>query len=153
VGVLAEINRARTDPNAYAATLGPDAGDAVSFLAHQPALPPLAFDDRLAAAARRQAADQGPIGGMSHIGTDGSNPIGRIHANCLFAMVVGEEISLGQTQPGPVVRQLIVDASEPTHLHRGDLFSPMFKRAGVACGPNRTWGEMCVIDLASTPMN
>ncbi|HEY5289372.1 MAG TPA: CAP domain-containing protein [Caulobacteraceae bacterium] len=151
--VLTEINRARTDPQGYGRTLkGVDAGEAVAFLERQAPLPPLAPDDRLTTAAHREAADQGPIGGASHTGTDGSTPMSRIQATCLYAMIVGEEISLAQAQATGVVRQLIIDATSPSHFHRGDLFSLSFKLAGVGCGRNKTYGEMCVIDLAATPM-
>jgi uncharacterized protein YkwD len=123
----------------------------VAFLERQAPLPPYAEDSRLNAAARREASDQGPVGGASHTGRDGSTPISRVHDTCLYVGIVGEEISLGEPSAAGVVRQLIIDASSPAHFHRGDLFSTLFKLAGVACGPNSRYGEMCVIDLTTAP--
>jgi uncharacterized protein YkwD len=148
-GVLAEINHARADPQGYASTIRD--GDSVSFLKGQPPLPPFTENASLDAAARRQAADQGPVGGASHTGHDGSTPMSRIAAECVIAMVVGEEISLQQKSASGVVSQLIVDSSSPHHFHRADLFSSSFTQAGVACGPNAAWGTMCVVDLAAMP--
>ncbi|HEY1416046.1 MAG TPA: CAP domain-containing protein [Caulobacteraceae bacterium] len=150
--VLGEINRARADPAGYARTLkGADTSDAVAFLESQPPLPPFSDDARLDAAARREAADQGPIGGASHTGRDGSTPMSRIKDQCVIAMVVGEEISLQQKTASGVVRQLIIDATNPHHFHRADLFSSSFTLAGAACGPSAAWSEMCVVDLAAIP--
>ena len=150
--VLAEINHARTDPQGYARTLkGPDAAESVAFLESQPPRPTFTESAGLDAAARREAADQGPIGGASHTGRDGSTPMSRIAAECVIAMVGGEEISLHQKTAAAVVRQLIIDNSSAHHFHRADLFSSAFTLAGAACGPNAAWGEMCVVDLAAIP--
>jgi uncharacterized protein YkwD len=150
--VLAEINHARADPQGYAKSLkGPDAAESVAFLESQSPRPPFSEDARLDAAARREAADQGPVGGASHTGRDGSTPMSRIAAECVIAMVVGEEISLQQKTAAEVVRQLIIDNSSAHHFHRADLFSSAFTLAGAACGPNTAWGEMCVVDLAAIP--
>ncbi len=151
--VLAEINRARTDPQDYARTLrGADAGEAVSFLEHQPALGALNEDERLTTAARQQVDDQGPRGGTSHTGSDGSTPMSRAQAAGLYSSIVAEEIALAQTQASGVVRQLIIDAGRPGRPHRTDLFGALFKLVGVACGPNKAYASMCVVTLATTPM-
>ena len=35
--------------------------------------------------------------------------------------------------------------------HRHIMFSPEYHYAGAACGPHKTFGEMCVIEFAATP--
>ena len=147
--VLADINRARTDPAAYARTLHgyPGAAEAVAFLARQPPIAPMSFNPLLGDVAAQHAADQGPRGLYSHTGSDGSSPMKRVQAEGLFSSTVAEEISLSQTTAAGVVGQLIIDATSPGRLHRADLFDPQLKFAGVGCGPNTAFRAMCVIDL------
>jgi uncharacterized protein YkwD len=153
-GVVDEINKARSDPKAYAGRLraGPlsqGVGDAVAFLERQPPIAPLSCDGRLATAAAAHAADQGPLGQISHTGSDGSRALQRMQKAGVFSSVYAEEISMGQTSAAGVVTQLILDIPGPAHPHRADLFDPMLKEAGVGCGPNKTYRSMCVIDLSS----
>ena len=169
--VLAEINEVRANPRAFARELrrqqvrdaryGDEAygmsqedpyavDEAIDFLMRQPPLPPLAHDLRLAAAARRHVARQGPRGEVGHGGSGGLTQ--RLQAQGLYAGVAAEGISYGQESPRDVVRQLVIDSRVPGRGHRRDLFSPAYQAAGVACGPHRRWGEMCVIDYAGSIM-
>ena len=152
-GLVAEINAARADPPAYAKTFGnlaatPGAAEAVAFLDQQPPAPPLTAEPLLASAAARHVADQGPGGLLGHIGTDGSTARDRIQAAGIFASIIAEDISLGQTTPEAVVHQWIIDRGVAGSPHRADLFNHRFQFAGVACGPHRAFHEMCVLDLA-----
>ncbi len=152
--VLAEVNAARTDPHAYAQALrdGPqtaETADAIAFLEHQSPLPPLKLDDRLAHAAVGHAADDGPKGSASHVGSDGKSPNQRAQALGVWSSVYAEVISVGEKTPRGVVRQLILDQPGPNHPHRADLFDPMLMYAGVGCGGNAQYGSMCVIDLSA----
>ncbi len=101
--VLAEINRARSDPRGYAESLrrlresfrdrfsyvddgvnyltqeGVDAVDeAIAFLQGVPAVPVLAGSRCLALAARDLALDQALRGGIGHAASDGSDPLRRL---------------------------------------------------------------------------
>lgn len=170
--VLAELNRIRAHPQAYARELrrqqvaqtrygddaydgggggmsqeDPDAvEDAIDFLMRQRPLPPLADDGRLAAAARAHVARQGPTGDVGH-GAPGA--LGqRLQRAGLFAGLEAETISYGQRTPDEVIRQLVVDSRVPSRGHRLDLFGHGYQAAGVACGRHAEWGSMCVIDLA-----
>jgi len=100
-------------------------------------------------AASGHAADQGPRGADSHTGSDGSTAGQRMTRAGVYSMIYAEEISVGYPTAQGVVTQLILDIPGPAHPHRKDLFDPMLKDAGVGCGPNKTYGEMCVIDLSS----
>jgi uncharacterized protein YkwD len=168
--VLAELNRVRAHPQAYARELqrgqvaparygedgedmddtaqqDPDAvDDAIDFLMRQPPLPPLEPDGRLAAAARTHVLRQGPRGDVGH-GPAGS--LGqRLQSQGLYAGLEAEGISYGQRTPRDVIRQLVIDSGVPSRGHRKDLFGHGFQAAGVACGPHAQWGSMCVIDYA-----
>jgi uncharacterized protein YkwD len=172
--VLAELNRVRAQPQAYARELrrqelaearygddgyGEDgygyradrgdpeaAEEAVDELMRQRPLPPLARDGRLAAAARVHVVRQGPRGDVGH-GPPGA--LGqRLQREGLYAGLEAESISYGQRTPREVVRQLVVDAGVPGRGHRRDLLSPAFQAAGVACGRHAANCSMCVIDLA-----
>ena len=156
--VLSEINFARTHPSDYARELrssalggasseDPDAvEDAIAFLEGQPALPPLERDGRIAAAAREHAVSQGARGDMGH-GPPGS--LGqRLRENGVWAGLSAENISYGYDDARDVVRQLIIDSRVPNRGHRHNIFTRDYRSAGVACGPHRAYGAMCVIDFA-----
>jgi len=63
---------------------------------------------------------------------------------------MAEDISYGYASPREVVLQLIVDSGVPGRGHRNNIFNPVFRQAGVACGPHRVYGAMCVVDFAGT---
>jgi uncharacterized protein YkwD len=167
--VLAELNRVRADPQAYARELrreqnaqiryGEDAGDdgigledpdavedAIAYLTHEPPQLPLQRDARLEAAAAGHAARQGPTGEIGH-GPPGSLAE-RLRSQKVAAGIAAESISYGQSTPREVIRQLIVDSGVPNRGHRIDLFKPVFQAVGVGCGPHARWGSMCVLEYA-----
>jgi hypothetical protein len=151
--VLHGLEAARTDPAAYAHRLTPqpyvDISDAVGFLSKQAPVPALTYDACLASAAIAQAEDQGPKGGVSHTGSDGSRPSERMRSAGVQTTEYAEVISVGYSTAAGVLEQLIVDQPGPQHPHRDDLFDPSLAVTGVGCGPNARYGTMCVIDLAS----
>ena len=152
--VIDEINFARTRPAEYARTLGkgPGMAEAIAFLQQQAPVAALTDNASLAAAALAHAQEEGPIGGASHVGADGSTPMKRMQGAGVMSMVFAEEIALRADTPRAVVRQLILDDGNPTRPHRTDLFSAILKRVGVGCGPHKTFGRICVIDMAGTPI-
>ncbi len=153
--VLAELNFARARPAEYARELrretygGDDPAaveEAIDFLERQDSLPPLAEDRRVAAAAREHTASQGPRGDVGH------GPAGalgrRLREQGVWAGLSAENISYGYDDPREVVRQLIIDSGVPGRGHRRNIFGSAYQLAGVACGPHRAYGYMCVIDFA-----
>jgi len=165
--VLHELNLARTQPQAYARALQDAAGrsrasgayddpaayeEAVRFLQRQPALPPLGSDAALEGAALQHADYQGPQGGFGHEGAGGESLGDRLRRHGAYAMMAAEDISYGYANPREVVLQLIVDAGVPSRGHRANIFNPAFREAGVACGPHRVYGAMCVVDFAGSLM-
>jgi uncharacterized protein YkwD len=153
--VLDQINGARTNPAEFAKLLPRTPGaatEASSELQKRQPAPPLTLDERLAAAARKHAAEQGGLGGHSHIGVDGAGPMERMRREGVWSMLTGEEMSLGQTTAKGVVIQLIVDEGSRMRAHRSDLMNPLFTLAGVGCAPHTTYRTVCVIDLSGAPM-
>jgi len=173
--VLDEMNRLRTDPQAYVAVLqqyrsqfrgdlvirpgrisiqtreGVAAVDeAIRFLRRQPPLPPLRGDVVLKAAARDHVADQGPPGLIGHSGSDGRDFASRV-ARRGGDPYGAENISYGYDTAREVVIQLLVDDDVRDRGHRVNLFGPGYVRAGVGCGPHARFWSMCVIDYGYAP--
>jgi uncharacterized protein YkwD len=153
--VLDELNFARARPAEYARELrreldrSDDPGaveEAIRFLERQAALPPLESDRRVAAAARRHAQAQGARGDVGHGAAGGLGQ--RLRDQGVWAGLSAENISYGYDDPRDVVRQLIIDSGVPGRGHRRNIFAAGYQLAGVACGPHRAYGAMCVIDFA-----
>jgi len=173
--VLDEMNRLRTDPQAYVGVLqqyrsqfrghlvirpgrinirtreGVAAVDeAIRFLRRQPPLPPLRRDAVLEAAARDHVADQGPTGLIGHHGSDGRDFATRA-ARRGGDPYGGENISYGYDTAREVVIQLLVDDDVRDRGHRVNLFGADYVRAGVGCGSHSRFYSMCVIDYGYEP--
>ena len=172
--ILAEINFARTRPQAYAERLrgyralfegkvvrypGNPVGlmtsegvravdEAIRFLERQASLPPLEPDRRIAAAARQHAQAQGARGDAGHGAAGGLGQ--RLRGQGVWAGLSAENISYGFDDARDVVRQLIIDSGVPGRGHRRNIFASGHQLAGVACGPHRAYGFMCVIDFAGS---
>lgn len=152
--ILAEINFARTQPQAYAEIVARSAGgsraaaDAVRFLERATALPPLEHSNGLAQAALSHVSDQGISGGFGHAGRDGSRSFRRIARYGEWQGAAGENIDYGSSSPRTIVVRLIVDEGVPGKKHRANIFSRTFRVAGIAAGPHARYGAMCVIDFA-----
>lgn len=174
--ILAEINRARADPAAYAEELrryralfdglivrtpGSDVGlrtregvaavdDAIRSLTAQTPRPALAEAPLLALAAAGHVADQGPRGLEGHVGTDGKNVRDRIRRQGGGARAAtAEVIAYGRADAAAVVRQLIVDDGVAGRGHRAILFSP-YLSAGAACGDHALHRHVCVVDFSTS---
>jgi uncharacterized protein YkwD len=153
--VLDELNFARARPGEYARELRRELDrsddpaaveEAIRFLERQDALPPLESDRRVAAAARQHTQAQGARGDVGH-GAAGA--LGqRLRGQGVWAGLSAENISYGYDDPRDVVRQLIIDSGVPGRGHRRNIFASGYQLAGVACGPHRAYGYMCVIDFA-----
>lgn len=173
--VLAELNRARSDPAAYADGLRvyrgfyrgrlivrPDSShqyitdegvapvdEAIDYVQGRDRRAPLTPTVTLAAAAGDHRADQGSDGAVGHAGRDGSMPADRVrrHGGGQF---VGEVIAYGSEDAADVVRQLVVDDGVSDRSHRHLLFDDSLRYAGVSCGSHPVYEHMCVITLART---
>lgn len=172
--VVAEINRARTNPRAYASFLrefrrqyqgknyrlrdsatlvrtveGVTAVDeAIAALSRQRPQPPLAWSDGLAAAAAELAVEQGESGATGHDGVTSGGMRVRIERHGAWSGEIAENIGYGPGEARAMVMQLIVDDGVPGRGHRKNIFHRSFGMAAAACGPHPRYGTMCVIDFA-----
>ena len=173
--VLTALNAARTDPAAFAAGLkqyrtyfhakllrypglGADietqegvkvVDETIAFLGHQAPLKPVESASLLAASAEDLASDQAE-GGTGHQSSDGATPADRARRHG-GGGYIAEVISYGSVDATDVVRQLIIDDGVADRGHRGIVYSPELRFAGVSCGPHAEFRTMCVIDLSISP--
>ncbi len=168
-----ECNLARTNPGEYAKILGemrkyyngrymevpgrhrlrtnegvPALDEAVRFLEAASPLPPLEPSKGMSAAAREHVSDTGPRGALGHSGSDGSSPMVRLNRHGRWQNTAGENISYGKGVAREILVQLIVDDGVPGRGHRRNIFNPAFRRIGVAYGPHKQYGHMCVQTFA-----
>lgn len=173
--VLAELNRARAAPVAFAASLADQRGfyrgtllirpgqetfqtqegvapvdEAIAFVKGEAAGTPLLAAPLLAAAAADHQAEQQKTGEVGHVGPDGSTPSERVRRRGGDAYV-GELITYGTTDPADIVRQLVVDDGVADRGHRQLMYDRTLRYAGVACGTHPIYRYMCVITLGRTP--
>jgi len=175
-GVLAELNRFRSDPAAYTDILRSyrprfegklliaEAGgeidiltnegvaavdEAIRDLRREKPLPRLQQSDLLAAAAADHVAVQSRSGAVGHY-TRGRGPGERMKARG-GGPYVNEVITYGHHSPAGVVHQLLIDDGVPDRGHRHSLLRPTHRYAGVACGPHRVHRTMCVTLMSQTP--
>lgn len=174
--MIAEINKLRANPVAYAASLrdfrkgfqgdvvfepGNPVGwqteegvaavdEAIATLERQRALPSLNAGTPLEEAAGDHVVAQAKDGTEGHIGTDGTEPGDRVKRRG-GDIYVAEVIAYGSTNAADALRQLIIDDGVADRGHREVLLDPSYRFAGAKCGPHPVWRQVCVIDLAQTP--
>jgi uncharacterized protein YkwD len=168
-----ETNLVRTDPAGYAAHLeamlphfdgkmvdregrpllrteegSAAVEEAIEALRIRKPVPPLAWSKGLAGAAEDHVRDQGPIGGLEHYGTDGSDPARRAERRGRWVSGMAENIAYGENPAREVVIQLLVDDGVPDRGHRNNILNSGWGVEGVACGPHRDYRQICVMDYA-----
>ncbi len=150
--VLLEINKARTDPRAYAALyLLPSVKDGSASEAMKEciiemkdtkALKALQPSKKLTLAAKEWVNVQGPGGGVGH-GNTGE----RIHKQGLYPHTWSENISYGYNDARKIVIQLLEDDKVPGREHRKTILSRAYTHVGIGCGPHKIYRFMCVQDF------
>ncbi len=173
-GIVEEVNRARTNPAAYAAWLkgqrphyrgtqlrrpgetpirtqeGLAAVDeAIRWLEKQRPAGALVLSRGMSLAARDLAAPQGASGGFGHTGPDGSSPSDRIERHGRWESLIGENVAYGQRSARDVVAAFIVDDGVPGRGHRKNLFNPAYRVMGVDCAPHAVYGTTCAVTFAA----
>lgn len=174
--VLAELNRARTDPAAFVRTLqdargyyrgrllarpGADAtyvtqegvapvDEAIAFVGREAPQAALAPATILSEAAADHQAEQRDDGSVGHVGADGSTPAERVLRRG-GNVYVGELIAYGSADPADIVRQLVIDDGVADRGHRRLLFDASLRYAGISCGRHPVYRYMCVVTVGRTP--
>lgn len=173
--VFEETNLARTDPASYARLLeaqlpcyrgrqlllpgrtpiltteGRRAVDeAIRYLLAARPVKALRWSPDLSLAALDHVGDQGPRGAIGHNGSKGSTPKTRLKRRGVEYSMLAENISYGHRVARDIVLALIVDDGVADRGHRQNLFLASIDTMGVACGPHRTYGWMCVQDFVQS---
>ena len=159
--ILREVNRIRTDPPAYAATVsarkaqydkqmaqigGNPSGqetqvfeDAIRTLRSTAPMPALTIARGLAQAARdhvRQAST--PPAAL----TERLTPYGTLEGS------PAENVAYGSDTAERFVMQFVLDPNDDQHTQRANLLQPGFARSGIACGAHPQYTTMCVVIFA-----
>ena len=169
--VISQVNRVRTNPQAYASYLeGFRAYYSEDGLFHAPgrralrtheglsaleqairtlrrANPqePITASDLLAGAGRELINAQQQSGQIGH----GSSPFDRIQHYGVWNDMAGENVAYGAPTAEQVVYNLVVDDGERSRGHLKNILQPGFRVAGVSQGSHPIYGSICVIDFAS----
>jgi uncharacterized protein YkwD len=171
--VFKEINRARTQPTAYAAFLEETKAQYDSLLPkipgeerHQPddflrplyeaiavlkattPLPALTLSRGLTSAARDHLRDQSLADTVSHTGSDGNTLAERVNRYGVWQSGIGENIASGSGTAQRLVMQMIIDQSDPARQHRLNILNPAFSVGGIACGNSPQYRNLCIITFA-----
>ena len=151
--VLLEINKARTDPRAYAAlyllpyvkngNASAAMKECIIEMKNTKALKALQPGKGLTLAAKEWVNVQGPGGGFGH-GNIGE----RIHKQGLYPHTCGENISYGRNDAKEMVIKLLEDDKEPNRGHRKNILSRAYTHVGIGFGPHKIYRFMCVQDFA-----
>jgi uncharacterized protein YkwD len=172
--VVLEINKVRTDPAQFAISylepikryfrgrmlqypnetaIQTNEGvraleESIKVLTSSKSLSALSPKKGLALAARDHAKDQANTGATGHAGSDRSTVTERMNRYGKWDLSAGENIDYGNSQARRIVISFLVDDGVPSRGHRKNLLDGSFHFIGVAAGPHRTYGSMCVLDFA-----
>ena len=169
--VINQVNRVRTNPQAYAAylerfrpyytadglfrapgrrTLRTQEGitaleQAIRTLQHANPQAPITASDLLAGAGRELINAQQQTGQIGH----GGAPFDRMMHYGVWQDMAGENVAYGAPTAESVVYNLVVDDGERSRGHLKNILQPGFRVAGVSNGHHPIYGSICVIDFAS----
>jgi uncharacterized protein YkwD len=171
MGIIDEMNLARTQPQAYAAFVeeyrkyykgnqlmspgrskalvtfeGVAAVDeAVGFLRAARPLPALLTTRGMWLAAKDHANDLALKGISGHRGSDGSSPNARLERYGRWEGVVGENIVYEVSTAREIVIGMIIDDGTANRGHRRNIFDPNHRVAGAAVTDSSTNGARAVL--------
>lgn len=159
--VLSEINRARTDPQGYAAWLQEQKQYYDGILLKLPGEKPVRTNKGLEALA--EAIDfleqQEPLPNLTI--SEQLNTTAAAKLMQVSSTETGEDfknISYGKLTAAGIVMHLIVDDGFPDRRHRTSIFNPNFDTAGITCQDNELYNNICAIayegetlDVATQP--
>jgi uncharacterized protein YkwD len=172
--IIDEMNRARANPQQYAAYVvefkayykgtqltlpgrtqalvtaeGLAAVDeAIGFLRAAKPLPPMEINKGMCLAAKDHARDLALKGVSGHRGSDGSSPNARLERYGRWDGVVGENIVYDVNTARQIVIGLIIDDGTPNRGHRRNIFDPNHRVTGVSVTDSPANGAKCVLTYA-----
>jgi uncharacterized protein YkwD len=120
--------------------------EGIAALRAQAPVRSLTLDPLLTRAARDHAADQGRTGQTGHAGSDGSTVLTRIARYATWRVTVNENIDYAPMVSGRnVIESLLIDDGVRDRGHRRNIYSPVVRAVGIACGPHPRYTATCVI--------
>jgi uncharacterized protein YkwD len=172
--LLNEINKARAQPQIYAAYLeklkplfsgkvytaeGMASGletqegwlaveDAIKFMRAARPLGPLGASEGLRLAAVSHVKQQSASGATGHAGPDRMLIEERVKPFGAWHGDIGENLVYGNESARERILTWLIDDGVKSRGHRRRIMSQDYKVAGVSCGPHPEYGAMCVLALA-----
>lgn len=173
-GLIEELNALRTDPAGYAKHLrtyrgyfqgnvvwlpGAEAGlrtqegvpavdEAIRVLERTKPMGALTHAPGMSKAARDHVRDLARTGSVSHQGSDGSWPDGRLARYGTVIGTSGENLQFGAATARDVVINLVIDDGVPSRGHRKNMLEPAYRVVGVACERHPQYRVVCAQELA-----
>lgn len=170
-GIVAELNRLRGNPAAYAEDL---AGfgklyrgdtvtvpgylgvrtregtvaveDAIGVARSTRSMPPLARSPGLSRAARAHAYKLGHAGVLTP-GSDDTSPHDRMIQYGRVRGMFAENVGAVYREARLMVLEQFVDDGVESRVHRYNMIGPMFRVAGVGCSPHPRYDVVCVMSF------
>ena len=172
--LLSEINKARAEPQVYAAYLeklkplfkgkiytaaGQESGletqegwdaveDAIKFMRAAKPVGPLGASEGLRLAAVSHVKDQSASGATGHTGADKMLIEERVKGLGSWQGDIGENLVYGNESARERILTWLIDDGVKSRGHRRRVMSQDYKVAGVSCGPHPEYGAMCVLAMA-----
>ena len=173
--LVEEINRMRTDPAAYAATLSEfrtmyrdqavvvpgymsvrthegvaAVDDAIAMAMATPPMVTLTRSPGLTGSARAHAYQLGRQSNVGRGDEDGIALHGRLDAYGRVNGMFAENIGAVYRDAGLMLLELFVDDGVESRVHRFNMIGSMFRVVGVGCAPHPTYDVVCVMDFAES---
>jgi hypothetical protein len=111
-------------------------------------VPELELSEELCKAAQEHVADMGPKGLTGHTGSDGSTTWDRVARHCEWRRACAENIDYMSTSAPEIVLSMLVDDDVPSRGHRKTILKSDFTKVGIAYGPHKDFGTLCVLVFA-----
>lgn len=171
--ILAEINFARENPQAYVKFLedykklfkgntaylsnylrvetkegAAPIEDAIVFLNAQPKLKPYSFSDGLNRAAAAHMKDLSENFKIGHTGKDGSTPPVRMNRFGKVGSNYAENIAYFTETARDIVMAWIIDDGFKARPHRKNIFNAKFKWVGISFAKGKGGEGLCILNLA-----
>eukprot|EP01006_Ploeotia_vitrea_P057850 TRINITY_DN68370_c0_g1_i1.p1 TRINITY_DN68370_c0_g1~~TRINITY_DN68370_c0_g1_i1.p1 ORF type:complete len:565 (+),score=64.02 TRINITY_DN68370_c0_g1_i1:76-1770(+) len=173
--VIAELNKVRANPAAYAQNLEPmkrffkgktydpqdgsvpicttegvkAVDECIKALKSTKPMQPLTAAVGLTKAAEDHAIDTGDKGLTGHTGSDGSTPFQRMERWGQWMGAAAENCAYGGRSAAEHVQQLLIDDGVRSRGHRKNILNPQYARVGAGISTHVTYGTTCVQTFAA----
>jgi len=122
--------------------------DLIEFLRIQKPLPAFEWDKNITNASLDHVLDTGPKGLCGHEGSDKSLAKQRLSRYGIVAGGNGETIDYGSKTGRLAILSLVIDDGNLSRVDRKLLFSPIYRKCGIASGYHKDFNVMHIFDFA-----